>query len=114
MKALIRICSMLALLAAAAASADIVTTHRVQEVELRDVRLPATANGVLSFKTCSECDLISLRASAGTQYILNGKSVELAEMRMAVMRAMQRNGDSIVGIKHALANDALVYVNVAL
>jgi len=114
MKTLFRTLTVLAALASGALSADIVTTHAVHELDLRDVTLPATANGVLSFRKCDDCDIVSLRASAGTQYLLNGEAVELSDLRNAVMRAANRSDDPGALVKHALANDALIYVKVDL
>lgn len=112
MKTFVWIFTAVAALATASASADPVTTGLVHEIELHKIRLPATANGTLSFRSCGDCELVTLRASIYTQYFLNGKSVDLPLLRSAVLRAGSQHRDSGVLVMHSLADDGLVYVKV--
>jgi hypothetical protein len=71
------------------------------ELELPDVRFPTAANGLLSFKTCDTCRLVSHQLATTTQYSVNGTSLPFADFLIAVgdlQKASGRNQTVFVGV----------------
>ncbi len=96
-----------------AAAADFRTTTEVWEVELINLRLPASEGGTLALKDCNDCEVLSLRVSAGTRYVLNHRDVTLVEFKKAISRVTNRE-DVIVDVAHHLASDSVTKVMVKL
>ncbi len=63
------------------AVADMTTIEEGIESSTSDIRLPGQSDGYLVLRSCSECDEITLSLSAGTQYLVNGESVEYKDFR---------------------------------
>ncbi len=95
------------------AAADFRTTMEVWEVELINLRLPATEGGTLAFSDCVGCDVQTLRATAATRYIVNGKGVSLADFRRVVSGITNRK-DQIIDVFHDLESDTVTRVRVKL
>ncbi len=95
------------------AAADFRTTTEVWEVELINLRLPVTEGGTLTFSDCADCDMQTLRVSAGTRYVLNHRDVTLVEFKKAISRVTNRE-DVIVDVAHHLASNSVTAVMVKL
>ena len=63
------------------AAAEIITVEEGIESSTSDVRMPGKSNGYLVLRSCPDCDEITLSLSAGTQYLVNGESVEYQDFR---------------------------------
>ena len=63
------------------AVAEIITVEEAIESSTSDIRLPENSSGYLVIRSCSDCDEITLSLSAGTQYLVNGESVEYQDFR---------------------------------
>ncbi len=96
-----------------AAAADFRTITEVREVDLIDLRLPGTEGGTLAINECDYCEVLTLRVSAGTRYVLNDRDVTLAQFKKAVSRVTNRE-DVIVDVFHHLESDSVTAVMVKL
>ncbi len=95
------------------AAADFRTTTEVWEVELINLRLPATEGGTLTFSDCADCNVLTLRATAATRYVVNKQDVSLADFRMAISRIRHRE-NVIVDVSHHLESNTVTKVRVKL
>ena len=95
------------------AAADFRTTMEVYEVDLIYLRLPGSVSGTLSFSDRSDCDTQTIRATAATRYIVNGKDVALADFRRVVSGITNRK-DQIIDVFHDLESDTIIRVRVNL
>lgn len=95
------------------AMAEFTTVAEAYEIDLRDFRAPASPNGVVAFKTCSDCPLLSVRVTPATRYLLNGRNVRLHEFRNAVSGVIDRD-DALVVVMHHLASDTVTSISIAL
>lgn len=95
------------------AAADFRTVTEVYEVDLIHLRLPGTEGGTLAFSRCADCEVLTLRATAGTRYVLNNRDVTLADFRKAVSRITNRK-DAIIDVSHHLESNTVTRVRVKL
>ncbi len=95
------------------AAADFRTITEVWEVELVNLRLPATEGGTLAFSDCAECEVLTLRATAATRYIVNKQYVSLADFRLAISRITNRE-NVIIDVSHHLDSNTVTKVRVKL
>ena len=95
------------------AVADFRTTTEVYEIDLPNLRLPASEGGTLALKECQDCEVLTLSVSAGTRYVLNHRDVTLVEFKKAISRVTNRQ-DVIVDVAHHLASDSVTKVMVKL
>ncbi len=95
------------------AAADFRTITEVYEVNLIFLRLPGSINGTLSFVECADCDSKTIRVVPATRYILNGRTVSLADFRKAVARITNRS-ETDVDVFHHLESDTVTRVRVTL
>lgn len=95
------------------AAADFRTITEVHEVDLRFLRLPGTTSGTLSIAACADCNARTIRVSFATQYLLNRRTVSLADFKRAVAKVTNR-GDTVVDVSHHLESDTVTRVRVTL
>lgn len=93
------------------AAADFRTTTEVWEVDLIYLRLPTSEGGTLAFSECANCEVLTLRATAATRYVVNKQDVTLVDFRQAIGRIINRK-DVIVDVSHHLASNTVIRVNV--
>lgn len=60
------------------------------EVSAKSLRLPVSANGTVSLRQCDDCDYHAIRVTPDTQYKINGKHLQLAEFRKAILELKLR------------------------
>ena len=101
------------LLAAPSAFAEFTTVTRASEVRLSEFRLPASVNGIASFKPCGACDMKTVSVNADTRYRLNDQVVSLADMRRSLASATNRNR-KIVMVMHHLESDLITQISIEL
>ena len=95
------------------AAADFRTITEVHEVNLIFLRLPGTASGTLSFAECADCDSQTIRVSPATRYVINGRTLSLADFKRAVARITNRR-DTNIDVSHHLESDTVTRVRVTL
>lgn len=106
----------LAIIASQPATADFETVNLAHEASFSSLRLPASANGRMAFKQCDECELITLRATPATRYLLNGEALELPAFRVAMQRIRSQAiaNDGAVTVLQNLETDTVVSIKVYL
>ena len=103
----------LLLLAAGHAVADFKTVIEAHEVPLDQFIAPVSSSGMLSFRTCTDCDLVSARLTPNTKYYVDRKAVELREFRRAFFSLRNRNAASLTVLEH-LETDTITAVKLYL
>ena len=89
------------------ASADFKTVARAYEVPLSELSLPVSSSGTVSFRQCDTCELLSVRSSANTRFLLNGQSLTLDEFRNAVRYAANAADRAVTVLCDLSANTIL-------
>ena len=89
------------------------TVSMAYELALSEIRVPATPNSGLIFKECASCDMITVRVTANTQYIVNGRSLPLKEFRKAGFQVTNRDRTAVT-VLHHLESDTIVSVTVKI
>ena len=95
------------------AAADFRTITEVWEVELNYLRLPATDGGTLALKDCEDCDVLTLRATAATRYVINNRDVMLIDFKKAISRITNRD-DMDIDVFHHLESNTVTQVRMKL
>ncbi len=93
--------------------ADFTTVTRANEVRLSEFRLPASVNGIASFKPCGACAMKSVSVNAETRYQLNDQFVSLAEMRRSLATVGNRNRKAVI-VMHHLESDLITQISIRL
>jgi len=96
-----------------AAVAEIRTITLAHEVFLSDFTAPASNNGIVSFKPCRSCDRQNVAVNDATSYLINRKSVSLADFRQALHRVQDRDNEVVI-VMHHLESDTVVSISVIL
>ena len=90
------ILSVLVLALCGSATADIFTVVDAVETSTANVNMPTSTNGQLTFKPCAEaCDeeLISVRLTPETQFVVRGQHVNFAEFRREFYKLRRNSFD---------------------
>jgi hypothetical protein len=95
------------------ASAEFTTVAEAREIALSDFRVPATPSSGAMFRTCSDCDMMTVRVTPNTDYRINGKSYPLKEFRKRVFDIRDRE-NTVVIVLHHLESDVVLSVSVNL
>ena len=74
------------------------------EVMLDDFQAPASPAGNVIFRSCEECERVSVRVTATTKYSINGKTVRLEDFRVAVLQTNDRDNKSVTVLHHLESN----------
>ena len=101
------------ILAAPGAFAEFTTVTRASEVRLSEFRLPASVNGIASFRPCGACDMKTVSVNAETRYRLNDQVVSLADMRRSLASVTNRDS-KIVMVMHHLESDLITQISIKL
>ena len=101
------------ILASQSAFAEFTTVTLASEVRLSEFRLPASVNGIASFKPCGACDMKTVSVNAETRYRLNDQFVSLPDMRRSLASATNRNR-KIVMVMHHLESDLITQISIKL
>lgn len=95
------------------AMADFKTVTRANEVRLDEFRLPASVNGIASFKACGACAMQSVSVNAETRYLLNDEHVSLPDMRRSLALVSNRDLKTVI-VMHHLESDLITQISVNL
>ena len=101
------------MLAAQGALAEFTTVTRASEVRLSEFRLPASINGIASFKPCSACDMKTVSVSAETRYRLNDQVVSLPDLRRSLATVSNRDRKTVI-VMHHLESDLITQISIKL
>jgi len=93
------------------AAAQFTTVSKAYEIGIENFRAPVTAHGVATFKSCDTCDQLRVRATPGTSYVVNGKSVTLEKFRDAIVKSGGRINAPVI-VLHHLESDTLVSITI--
>ena len=77
----------IAALALIASSASVAESF---ELDLTQLRLPATASGSIAYKTCDSCGFARSQTSENTVYEINGNAVSFDQFRRAANGASNK------------------------
>lgn len=77
---------------------------RAYEALLDSFQAPTSMNGLVTFKECPDCEVLQIRVTAATRYAVNGRSVELEDFRLALLKAGDRDSGSITVLHHLESN----------
>jgi hypothetical protein len=72
--------------------------------------MPSVADGILVVKVCQDCEAITLRASATTQYVLGKEQVTLREFSIFA----RDNGKAFVAVTHDIAGTRVLRLTASL
>lgn len=100
-------------IAGSAAYANGTVVTQAYEVALNNLRLPGSPNGTLAFRTCDECDTLTIRVTVGTNYVVNQESVELKDFRQSLARVGDRAAAMVI-VMHHLETDTVTSVRIVL
>ena len=95
------------------AMADFKTITRANEVRLNEFRLPASVNGIASFKACGACSMQTVNVNAETRYLLNNEYVSLPEMRRSLALVSSRDRKTVI-VMHHLESDLITKISIKL
>ena len=103
----------IALLTWQSATAEMRVITLASEVALSEFRVPASPNGVASFKTCPECELQVVSVTQNTRYELNNQSVTLQDFRMSLSTVLDRDAATVI-VMHHLESDLITLIAINL
>ena len=101
------------MLAAQSAFAEFTTVTRASEVRLSEFSLPASVNGIASFKPCGACDMKTVSVNADTRYRLNDQTVSLSEMRRSLATVSNRDRKTVI-VMHHLESNLITQISIKL
>lgn len=85
-------------------SAQFQTLQLAHEVPVDMFVVPVTSNGNLNFRSCEECEMFTARLTPQTQYLVDGKPVDLQRFRAAVLSIRNRSGRYLTLLQHLESN----------
>lgn len=96
-----------------AATADIVTLMDAVETSTANLSVPTASNGNLSFKPCADgCDeIIRVRLTAETSFVLNGVSMEFIDFRREFYK-LQRGSEDYALVSYDTRTNTITSVRV--
>jgi hypothetical protein len=103
----------LALLVGQFAAADIRTITLASEISLSEFRVPASMNGVASFKKCESCELQVVSVTRNTRYEFNRHEVTLQEFRRSLSTVTNRERRTVI-VMHHLESDVITSISLNL
>ena len=101
------------ILAAQSAFAEFTTVTRASEVRLSEFRLPASVNGIASFKPCSACDMKTVSVNADTRYRLNDQLISLPDLRRSLATVSNRDRKTVI-VMHHLESNLITQISIRL
>ena len=103
----------LALLVGHFATADIRTITLASEISLSEFRVPASVNGVASFKKCESCELQVVSVTRDTRYEFNHRVVTLQDFRSSLSTVTNRERETVI-VMHHLESDVITSISLNL
>jgi hypothetical protein len=95
------------------AAADFQTVSQAYEVKLSNLTVPPSQSGRILFKECDECDSMSVRLTANTDFVVNGRSVQFEKFRTIANQT--HNADTVpVTVLHHLDSGTVVRLSLTV
>ena len=94
------------------ASADLKTLVEAKETSTAYMNVPTTDNSRLTFKSCDECEFLSVRLTPDTQYYLRGQSMTFADFRKG-FNNLKRSTDDYALVTFDTETNTVTSVRVA-
>ncbi len=91
---------------ASAARIPVILTEGSVESTAADISLPASESGIITVRSCSTCSAQTFYFAKDRVLIVNGKSVDLAQMSAALRRA----GNTPVGVHYRSSDSAVTRI----
>jgi biopolymer transport protein ExbD len=101
------------ILVAQSALAEFTTVTRASEVRLSEFRLPASVNGIASFKPCAACDIKTVSVNAETRYRLNDQLISLPDLRRSLATVSNRDRKTVI-VRHHLESNLITQISIRL
>ncbi len=92
------------------AAADEVILNEAYEVDGIDLRMPPGKTGMLTFRECSDCDSHTVLVTVATRYVINERSVDIAEFKKRMIGAR----DAYTTVIHDLESDTITVIDATL
>jgi hypothetical protein len=103
----------LTLIVGHSAMAEPRTIALASEIALSEFRVPASANGVASFKACATCELQVVSVTGHTRYEINNRVVTLRDFRKSLSTVTNRERRTVI-VKHHLESDVITSISINL
>lgn len=91
---------------------DLKTLIEAKETSTAYMNVPTSENSRLTFKTCEECEFISVRLTPATEYYLRGTVVSFAEFRKG-FNNLRRSTDNYALVSYETETNTATSVRVA-
>lgn len=95
------------------AAADFTTVTAAYEIALSDLRLPGSATGTVTFKECADCEAKTVRVTGQTNYIIDGRNLDLADFKVRIASIRNRK-DETATVMHHLESNTIIAIKVSL
>ncbi len=92
------------------AAADEVILNKAYEVDGIDLRMPPGKTGILTFKECSDCDSHRVLVTGMTRYVINERSVKLADFKKRIPGSRY----AYTTVIHDLESDTITVIDATL
>ncbi len=83
------------------------------EILLHNFQAPVSARSTIVFRECDECDAMHVRVTDATRYSINGRTVQLEDFRIAILKTDDRD-DKAVTVLHHLESDTVESIDASI
>ena len=73
--------------ASTSVAADTIAATKVYEISLSSLRMPVSSNGMLTLRECNDCELITIRVTQSTRFMLGEHNVDIRTFKKAMQSA---------------------------
>jgi hypothetical protein len=94
------------------ALAELKTLVEAKETSTAYLNVPTTENSRLTFKSCDECELISVRLTPATKFYVRGTAMRFADFR-AAFNKLKHSKDDYVLVSYETETNTVKSVRVA-
>lgn len=91
------------------ATADEPSGPYTYETSVHKMRLPQNMNGTISLRQCDDCEYVTLRVTASTQFVFDNKRMRLADFRILVENLRAR-GDQTMNVTRGSQSNTITRV----
>jgi len=92
------------------AAADFAVVTEAYEVDGIHLRLPPGNAGIVTLKECSDCEWQTIPVTGATRYVINERSVDIAEFKKRMIGAR----DAYTTVIHDLESDTITVIDATL
>ena len=95
------------------AIAEFETVSRAYEVALGKIRIPTSAYSSMSFSECEDCEMHTVRLTANTRFVVNGRTVTFEKFREITAAVNDADSVPVIVLRH-LKSDTITKISVSL